>query len=60
MKISVAYLPAEAREADLICRFVKGLLPAAKVHKSDVHPPYKHVYLTTKKPAKPRDAKEKR
>jgi len=58
MKISVAYLPAEAREADLICRFVKGLLPAAKVHKSEVHPPFKHVYLTTKKPAKPHKIEE--
>lgn len=48
MKIIVAYLPEEEREADLICRFVHRLCPG-KVRKSDRHPPFKHIYLTTKK-----------
>ncbi len=47
MKITIAYLPEEEREADLICRFVHRLCPG-KVRKSDRHPPYLHIYLTTK------------
>ena len=53
MKISISYSPVEEREADLINRFVQGLLPIEKVRKSDRHPPFKHIYLTTKRPETP-------
>jgi len=49
MKITIAYLPGEKRESDLILHFVKGLCPGAKVRKSDRHPPFLHTYLITKK-----------
>lgn len=58
MKITIACLPEEEREADLINRFVQGLLPIEKVRKSDRHPPFKHIYLTTKRPGTPHDFKE--
>lgn len=53
MKITIAYIPEEEREADLICRFVHGMCPGGKIRKSDRHPPFKHIYLTTKRPEKP-------
>ena len=59
MKITIAYLPEEEREADLINRFVQGLLPIEKVRKSDRHPPFKHIYLTTKKAENPCNSREK-
>lgn len=59
MKITIAYLPEEEREADLINRFVQGLLPIEKVRKSDRHLPFKHIYLTAKKAENPCDSREK-
>ncbi len=58
MKITIAYLPEEEREADLINRFVQGLLPIEKVRKSDRHPPFKHIYLTTKRPETPENPRK--
>lgn len=58
MKITIAYLTEEEREADLIARLVRGLCGLVKMRKSDTHPPYKHIYLTTKKPGKPSGARE--
>lgn len=52
MKINITYLPEEELKADLINRFVQGLLPIEKVRKSDRHPPFQHMYLTTGKPRK--------
>lgn len=50
MKITVAYLPEEEREAsaalDALCR----QHPAAKIRKSENHPPFKHIYFATGKP----------
>ena len=59
MKITIACLPEEEREADLINRFVQGLLPIEKVRKSDRPPPFKHFYLTTKKAETPCNSMEK-
>ena len=58
MKINITYLPEEELKTDLINRFVQGLLPIEKVRKSDHHPPFKHIYLTTKKPETPCKSKE--
>ena len=52
MKITVTYLPEEAREANLIYHFVRGLLPGVRVHESAAKPPYVHLYLATKKGAR--------
>ncbi len=53
MKITIAYTEGESREARIISEFVYGLLKPDKVRKSDRHPPFKHIYLTTKKPENP-------
>ncbi len=58
MKITITYLPGEERESDLIFHFVKGLCSGAKVRKSDRHPPFKHIYLTTKKVESPCNSRE--
>lgn len=47
MKIVITYIPSETREADLILRFARSILPRAKVRKSAAHPPQICVYLTT-------------
>lgn len=58
MKITIAYLPEEEREANIIRWFIHGLCPGEKIRKSDRHPPFKHVYLTTKKPENTCDSKK--
>ena len=50
MKITITYLPEEEREAHIIHIFSQSLLGNVKVRKSDRHPPFKHIYLTTKRP----------
>lgn len=57
MKHTIAYLPEEEPEAASDLEELRRRHPLAKVHKSDRHPPYKHIYLTTKKPANPRQDK---
>lgn len=52
MKITISYIAGEEREAALIQRFADRLLDGAKVRKNDLHPPFKHIYLTTRKPQK--------
>lgn len=57
MKITIAYLPAEEAEATAD---LAGLLlrhPGAKVRKSDRHPPFKHIYVTNRKPGIPHNSK---
>lgn len=50
MKIAITYLPEEAGTLNPILHFLWHYLPGVKTRESDHHPPYKHVYLTTKKP----------
>lgn len=50
MKITISYLPPEEQYAHIVQRFACRLLDGAKVRKSDRHPPFKHIYLTTKRP----------
>ena len=52
MKITISYTPPELREADLILRFARGVLPGAKVRRSAAHPPQICVYLTWNFPGK--------
>lgn len=49
MKITVAYLPDEAREAAAAVAALRRLHPGGKVRKSERHLPYLHIYLTTKR-----------
>lgn len=57
MKITIAYLPAEDQEAAAVETAILQLFPGARIHKRAAHPPYKHTYLTTKKPGKPTGAR---
>lgn len=50
MKITLAYIPDEEEIATATVAVLHQLHPGAKVRKSDRHPPFKHIYLTTKKP----------
>lgn len=58
MKITFAYLPEEQEEATDFVAALRQLQPRMKVRKSDAHPPFKHLYLTIPKPAKPTDTGE--
>ena len=51
MKITIAYIPEEEQEAAADLAALQQLHPRAKVRKSEAHPPFKHIYLTTTKPA---------
>lgn len=59
MKISITYLPEEAQQAVPLVRLLLEHLPESKARNSDRHAPYKHIYLTTKKPANHCSSKEK-
>lgn len=48
MKLKLTYQPEEAREADLILHFARGLLPGAKVRRDKSKAPKLCVYVTTK------------
>ena len=52
MKITIAYLPGEEQEADFIKRAVKCIFSVVKINESARHLPFKHIYITTKKPEK--------
>ena len=58
MKISIAYLPEEQEAVAADLAVLLRQHPGIKIRKSDRHAPYKHVYLTTKKPVNPLDSKE--
>lgn len=48
MKIKIAYLPEELEEVEDILYILTQKRPDAKVNKKDLHPPFRHVYLTTR------------
>lgn len=52
MKIKISHLPEEEPEAVAALVAIRRLHPSAKVVKSDRHPPFKQIYLTTKRPKK--------
>lgn len=52
MKVTITYLPAEEREARIAKAFIRELCDNVRCKERDTHPPYKHIYLATKKPGK--------
>lgn len=58
MKIQLSYLPGEDLAARTVEEWCRGTFPGVKVRESDRHPPFKHIYMTTKKPETPCDSKE--
>lgn len=57
MKVTIAYLPGEEREADILRRAACSMLDVEKVRESDRHAPYRHIYIATRKPEGPRSTK---
>ena len=53
MKITLAYIPDEEEAVTTSVAALRRISPNMKVRKSDRHPPFKHIYLTTKKPENP-------
>lgn len=60
MKITIAYLPEEEQKASNLLRCLQSFLGDSvdKVRESDRHAPFNHIYLTTRKAEKPRDARK--
>lgn len=58
MKISIAYIPAQEEGTAAIVAAILRLFPGAKVHESDRHAPFHHIYITTRKPETPCGSKE--
>lgn len=52
MKIIIAYIPGEELAARTVEEFARAVFTDVKVRKSDRHPPFQHMYLTTGKPRK--------
>lgn len=53
MKVRIAYLPEESREAERLIIAVSAILPDGKPRRREKHPPFKHVYITTETPKRP-------
>ena len=49
MKIKIAYDLSDEREAAVALAALLHLYPDAKARKSEAHPPFQHIYLTTKR-----------
>ena len=52
MKISIAWSDGEELSARTVEEFARAFFTDVKVRKSDRHPPFQHMYLTTGKPRK--------
>lgn len=59
MKIKITYIPEEGGLATCIVETIRRLLPSVRVHENDENPPYRHIFLTTKKSKNSRNIKEK-
>lgn len=57
MKITIAYLPDEQEAVTTSVAALRHIFPNVKVRKSDRHPPFKHIYLTTKMSRNPCNSK---
>lgn len=52
MKITIAYIPEEEPEVAAVVAAIRSINPDITARKSERHPPFKHLYLTTRKPKK--------
>jgi len=58
VKVIISYISEEQEDADAVLAALRPLLEWEKVRKSDRHPPFKHIYLTTKRPGTPCNSEE--
>ena len=56
MKITIAYTAGEEKSAGLVADFVRNLLGAAKLRRSERHKPFLHIYISTKGEKPPLDS----
>lgn len=49
MKIKITYQDGEELAARTVEEWCRIIFPGIKIRKSDRHPPYLHIYLTTKR-----------
>ena len=47
MKIKISYTADETENADALAADIKKRLPNASVKRSDRHPPYRHLYISS-------------
>ena len=52
MKITVAYISEEEAEAAAVVAAIRSADPHITARKSERHPPFRHIYLTSKIPGK--------
>ena len=50
MKITITYLPEEEREASIAKAFLRELVGNMRCKERDTRPPFKSIYLATKRP----------
>lgn len=60
MKVKITYLPGEEKRAYLLARIAASVLPKSKVKERQEHPPYRHIYISSKPPECPADTVERR
>lgn len=58
MKIKISYLQEEGNLATCIVETIRRLLPSVRVHENDSKPPFRYIFLTTKKPQKSSNFRE--
>lgn len=58
MKIKITYSPNERDKVRLIARIAQQIMEpnGSRVKESDKHPPYRHIYISSKEP--PRETGE--
>ena len=58
MKITIAYISEEEPEAAVVVAAIRCINPGITARKSERHPPFRHLYLTTRKHGKHCDPKK--
>lgn len=51
MKIRIAFRPEEEGQARAVAAMARHLLGDVRIHDIDKHEPFRHLYITTKRPA---------
>ena len=51
MKIRIAYISEEEGQARAVAAMLRHLLGDVRIHDTDKHEPFRHLYITTKRPA---------
>lgn len=52
MKIRIAYQPDEEKKAGTVAAVIGQLLGSVRINASDLHKPYRHIYIATRRAEK--------